>query len=904
MGGIFPGFGREIKFSDLMNSVDSTYRLQLSPQFTFKDLTKIQDYLVELGISTIYSAPFFQAREGSTHGYDVLHPFGINTAIGDLKQFKEIGDSLKKRKITWLQDIVPNHMAFDTANPWIKDIFELGPASRYYNYFDIDWGYEGLEKVMLPFFGNTLETLLEKKELTLKFDKDGFSFNYYESRYPLSARSYHEILKKIRDEHFSTNFSGFFGNTLDWNEQKNSFIQKIEKDTLLKKELSAAIEKINHSAEAIQKILDLQYYLPTHWKQTEQEINYRRFFTINGLICIRMEDPEVFEAYHTFIKELCDEDLIHGLRIDHIDGLFDPEGYLYHLRKMLGNNFFIIVEKILEAGEKLPSHWPVQGTSGYEFLAKVNHLFSDSNNEKAFTEAYTKISPKNADYEALVYRKKLFILNKRMGGELRNLCSLLNHNLLPKSLNTDKNVTWKEALSVYLAAFPVYRIYPKAFPLKPNEKAVINKAHKKALQEFPEFKEELHYFNLLFRGEARKNLAKTLYFLQRCQQFCGPLAAKGVEDTSFYIYNRLVVHNEVGDSPEHFGLTVAEFHQNMLDRKKEFPLSINATATHDTKRGEDSRMRLNVLSELAQEWFSNFRNWKELNAEIRENKEIPGVNEEYFIYQTLVAGMPFQEESDFFSRICEYLQKVLREAKVHSNWAEPDELYENVVFKFVKDILAHEKFRDSLDPFIEKISGLGVIKSLGQSLIKITAPGIPDIYQGTELWDFSFVDPDNRRAVDYELRMKFLEDFKGFGKNTLPMDLKLLKSNYSSGQIKMFVMHNCLFQRKQARDLFQKGEYIPLLVSGRNSEKFISYARVLNGEWRIIIVPLIVAELFSHKNLMPINDQLADVFINLPKNAPSEWDFIFTGEIVFTDGKLALKNLFDDFPVVFLKNKN
>ncbi|MFO7721176.1 MAG: malto-oligosyltrehalose synthase, partial [Gillisia sp.] len=567
MGGIFQEYGREIKFGDLMNSVDSTYRLQLSPQFTFKDLENIQEYLDELGIATIYSAPFFQAREGSTHGYDVLSPFGINAEIGDLKQFREIGHKLKDKQITWLQDIVPNHMAFDPENPWIRDIFELGPKSSYYNYFDIDWEYKGLKKVMLPFFGNTLEALLEKSELKLKFDKDGFSLNYYESKYPISARSYVEVLSGIQKGNFSAEFKGFSGNTSDWNDLKNSFYQEIEKDAQLKTELSAAIEKINHSSEEIQNLLDLQYFIPAHWKHTEQEINYRRFFTINGLICIRMEDPEVFEAYHAFIKELCEEGLINGLRIDHIDGLFDPEGYLKQLRQLLENDFFIIVEKILEANEKLPHHWPVEGTSGYEFLAKVNHLFTDANNEKAFTEAYKNISPENADYEALVYRKKLFILKERMGGELHNLCLLLNQNLLPESVNIYMEDTWKEALSVYLAAYPVYRIYPQAFPLKPNEKQILNQAYKKALEEFPEFKEELHYFNLLFMGEAGKDPVKTLYFLQRCQQFSGPLAAKGVEDTSFYIYNRLVAHNEVGDFPENFGLTVAEFHQNMMDRK-------------------------------------------------------------------------------------------------------------------------------------------------------------------------------------------------------------------------------------------------------------------------------------------------------------------------------------------------
>ncbi len=884
-----------------MRQPDSTYRLQLSPEFTFEDLHRILDYLEDFGISTIYSAPFFQAREGSTHGYDVLDPMTLNREIGDLKQLRSIGERLKSKEMTWLQDIVPNHMAFDSGNPWLRDIFELGPDSRFYNFFDINWGYKNLEKVITPFLGNPLEEILNNEELKVKFDENGFTLSYYDNSYPLSVRSYPEILSKAGAGELIKKFRDFNGNSSAWESLKIAFLREVDKNEDLENKIREGVEKINNSKDEIQKILELQYFQPAYWKRTEKEINYRRFFTINDLICLSMEDPAVFETYHYFIKELCESGLINGLRIDHVDGLFDPEEYLKRLREMLGPDFFIIVEKILEAEEKLPVHWPVQGTSGYEFLARVNHLFTDSSSEAAFNEGYEKISPRISDYEALVYKKKLFILEERMGGELKNLGELLRE-LLPEPSN-DNIEKWEEAMSSFLAAFPVYRIYPKEFPLNARQNEIIDSAYRKALENFPEHQEELDYLKKLFLGEADTDVNKTFYFLQRCQQFSGPLAAKGVEDTSFYIYNRLVAHNEVGDSPENFGISVDDFHQKMLKRKKDFPASINATATHDTKRGEDSRMRLDVLSEIPEEWFSKVKQWKEINSRIRKNKKVPGNNEEYFIYQTLVGAMPFEEEKDFLTRTCDYLQKVLREAKVHSNWAEPDKEYENDVFEFVKDILENQEFRQSLDPFIEKISGLGAIKSLSQTLIKITAPGIPDTYQGTELWDFSYVDPDNRRPVNYDLRMTYMADFRAFNKTTIQDELKALKMDYSTGKIKMFTQHKTLLNRRREQELFQKGEYIPLTISGKTSKRFIAYARVFGEEWRIVIVPLMVSELFDHKSLDPNVKHFEDLEINLPENAPSEWNNIFTGKTFLAEKLLIVTKCFSDFPVIFLKNR-
>ena len=887
-----------------MNQPDTTYRVQLSPQFTFQDLDRILDYLDDIGISTIYSAPIFQATKGSTHGYDVMDPFTINNEIGTLEEFKAIGKRLKKKGMTWIQDIVPNHMAFHSENPWLKDIFEIGTHSKFYNYFDIDWNFKGLNKLIAPFLGTNIEEALNNGEINIKLEQKGIFIEYFEDQYPVNIDTYIEILTKAGELVWVKRFTEFAENIEQWSELKKSFFHAVSENPELKQILVSVIERVNASVEQLKQALDLQNYILSHWQKTESEINYRRFFTINGLICLRMEDPEVFETYHTFIKELCDEGLIQGLRIDHIDGLFDPTTYLARLREMLGDNFFIIVEKILEFDEKLPGHWPVQGTSGYDFLAEVNHLFTNPRGQEEFTMNYDKISPKIPDYDTLVYQKKIFILKERMGGELHNLWILLKSNLLLKDESPDEK-SWKGALSAFLAAFPVYRIYPDQFPLKPKQVQIDEIAYKKASEEFPEYKKELDYLKKVYLGEAPQGSFEMLYFLQRCQQYSGPLAAKGVEDTSFYIYNRLIAHNEVGDSPMNFGMSRKEFHQKMQLRNKDYPRSINATATHDTKRGEDARMRLLVLSEISGEWFKVVAKWKEIASRIRKDKSVPDNNEEYFIYQALLGSMPFEEgeREDFILRTIEYLKKVLREAKIHSNWAEPDEAYENSVFEFIKDILSNETFRNSFDPFFTKIAGFGAIKSLGQTLIKITAPGIPDVYQGTELWDLSYVDPDNRRPVDYGIRTNYLADFRAFSKSNLKKKNNTLKLNYATGKIKMYVLFKTLLRRRREKEIFKKGEYLPLALTGICGKNFIAYARILGEDWRIILVPIYVSGIFDNQTLKPKNGSLFDVFIKLPEDAPTEWDFVFTGQSLFADGKIPLQECISEFPVAILKNR-
>lgn len=879
-----------------MKNPVSTYRIQLSPEYTLENLNEILDYLEKLGISTIYSAPFFQARKGSSHGYDITNPFKLNKEIGRLDMFRNLSNRLKQKNMSWLQDIVPNHMAFDGDNIWLQDIFELGPQSLHYHFFDIDWEQSG--KVMAPFLGNPLAEVLQQKELQLKVSKRGFLFRYFDHEYLASARSYANILGKESGEAWENKFRNFSAENEKWEELKEYFLREYDKDPDFRKKIDKRVEEINTSEEKLKKILDEQYFLPAHWKETETNINYRRFFTINDLICLRMEEREVFESYHRFILQLCEEGLVQGLRIDHVDGLLDPKTYLQRLREKLGDDFYITIEKILEWDEMLPVHWPVEGTSGYGFLATVNQLLTSPKGEDEFFEAYQALYPKQADYHELVYEQKQFILEERMGGEYKNLWEMaLKLDLLDEEENN------RLALGAFLAAFPVYRIYPEDYPLKKRQKKIIDAAFQTAAAHKPELEKELEQVKNIFLGEAGKDRENMLQFLQRCQQFTGPLAAKGVEDTTFYIYNELISHNEVGDSPENFGLSISGFHDRMKLRLEDFPLSINATATHDTKRGEDARMRLNVLSEIGAEWFEKVEEWRNISKKARKDPGVPNSNETYFIFQMLVGAWPHEGEpgEEFLERSTAYLQKVLREAKENSSWAQPDEDYENKVYDFLEELLKNDIFRESFSGFHHKVSAFGAVKSLSQSLLKITAPGIPDIYQGTELWDLSYVDPDNRRPVDYELRKKYLSEFDLVTPQELGQHLENLKQDYRSGRIKMYCLHRALVLRREIPNTFENGDYIPLQVKGELREHVLAFARKDAENTVLVVVPVMVTQLFTEE--LQLKDLQQELKIILPENLKGSFKNVISEE-EFSSEDIDVQELFKKFPVALLKQKH
>ncbi|HYC28294.1 MAG TPA: malto-oligosyltrehalose synthase, partial [Chitinophagaceae bacterium] len=504
------------------------------------------------------------------------------------------------------------------------------------------------------------------------------------------------------------------------------------------------------------------------WQETDYQVNYRRFFTVNGLICLNIQDEAVLSAHHSFIKKLVDEDIFQGLRIDHIDGLYNPTEYLQRLRSIAGEDAYIVVEKILEPGEDMPHYWPVQGNTGYDFLSIVNNVFTNKQSENAFTQYYQDLTTDYRTIHQQLHDKKSYILNEHMGGELENLYRLfLQLNIADKKqLARIPSDDLKSVIGEFLIQCPVYRYYGSSFPLGREEENAIRDILTRIRKsgEPPEAVYILEGVLLHKPHEGTNDLnSRIAQFYQRCMQFTGPLMAKGVEDTLMYTYNRFIGHNEVGDSPEAFGETLAEFHTKMKARQQRWSLSMNGTSTHDTKRGEDARARLNVLTDLGEEWLAKVDEWRELNKDLKK-ANAPDDNDEYFIYQVLAGSypMPGEDEDNFTERIQEYIQKALREAKVNSNWTSPNEEYEAAAKAFAVALLDKNRpFWKSFQDLQQTIADHGIINSLSQVALKFTCPGVPDIYQGCEFWDLSMVDPDNRRPVDYEKRRQALDEMAG-----------------------------------------------------------------------------------------------------------------------------------------------
>jgi (1->4)-alpha-D-glucan 1-alpha-D-glucosylmutase len=892
-----------------MFTPSSTYRVQLHKGFTFKDLLNIIDYLHALGISTIYAAPILKSTAGSIHGYDVTDPHAIDPEIGTKDDLRALAVKLKSKGMTWIQDIVPNHMAFDASNGRLMDVLERGPASNYYNYFDINWNHPnpGLKnKVMVPFLGQALETCIANNELKLIHTKYGFAISYFDAHYPVSNIAYEYlfsiidtpgavILRQEWDEFYSGR--AIRSEYRTWQNLKSKWIQAVfmhHQESILE-----IITEINKDTEKMSTLLHQQHYVLTHWKQTEKEINYRRFFTVNQLICLRMEDDDVFNEYHTFLFALFQENLIQGLRIDHIDGLQDPERYIQKLRKLFGNACFIIAEKILEAKEAMPVGWQLQGTSGYEFLAYVNQLFTDKKGAKQLLEFYRSLVPELPSYSRLVLKNKKMMLQNYMQGEWNNLV----HYFM--ELNLHGNFEFakvKEALGLVMISLPVYRIYPQEIPLGANDLKIMQDTLEKAEQIDSGAAAVLVHFKTLFLSPTENVLASDiLHFLKRLMQFTGPLTAKGVEDTTFYIYNPLISHDEVGDSPSTLGISIQEFHRRMESRLISSPRSLNASATHDTKRGEDVRIRLNLLSELGNEWQEAVSHWIDINkpfSSVVNHEKVPTVNDEYFIYQSIVGGFPEDAvvSDNWIKRLQEYLIKVVREAKVKSNWETPNEAYEGACTLFIERILTDQRnFLPSLVSFMNNILEAANAYTLGQVLIKITTPGIPDIYQGCELWDLSYVDPDNRRPVDYTQRKQHLDKIIQLEKRSVQSLFSFLAEHKTTAIEKLFVTWKSLNFRRSHEALFTEGTYIPLNEHG-NKQIAAVYARHYKTEWVIVAVPFGIAKQIKD-HVWHLSDE--DV-ITLPEEFPHEWKNLFTGTSLTAKGHIPVRELFKDFSVALL----
>ncbi len=915
----------------------ATYRVQLSNKFDFKKLNQIVDYLYNLGISTVYASPILQATPGSQHGYDVINPERINPEIGSWQELKQINRKLHDKNMGWLQDMVPNHMAFSFLNPWLRDIMEKGPDSKYYEFFDITWKNDDSEldgKMMAPFLGAPLEEILGRKEIAIHFDHDGFSLKYYDQQYPLSLKSYYHLMLQVKsilqmDDDIDGTLEQEIFKMLEQSENlqdisrhdydkvlqfKKDVNKMYQANSSFTKLLDKTLSKINQDQAYLQYLLEFQYFLPCHWQETEKRINYRRFFTINDLISLRMQDEDVFQQYHAFLKTLFDQDLIHGLRVDHIDGLFNPNDYLQKVRDHFGKDLYLVVEKILEWEESLPIFWPAQGTTGYGFLASVSHLFTDWRNKERFNDIYKDLVGEEQEYHDLVMEKKYFIIKERMGGELNNLIMLMKQLQLYPDEGRFEDENFAEALAVFMIAHPVYRIYPTQYPLSQGDLSMLKQAYLQASNWRSELKKELKYIFDLFtetRGSNKLINDNKLFFLMRSQQFTGPLEAKGVEDTTFYLYNRLISHNEVGDSPEIFGISFQEFHEKMMARQVLAPHALSATATHDTKRGEDMRVRTNIISELPDEWHQAVKQWKQINMGAKKSfngKQSPDDNDEYFIYQTIVGALPMDGSinEELRQRLREYMTKVLREGKRNSSWSNPNQQYEFGVHDFLNTILQeNSKFMQAARPFLKKVTHFGFINSLSQVLLKITAPGVPDVYQGTEFWDLNLVDPDNRRPVDYELREKILKDIQeAYNHDPIQLIDSLLQSK-EDGRIKLFTLYKSLIERRRSQKLFSKGKYIPLHFSGSGYWHLVGYARHYQNQWALIVLPRHLVHFLNEGEYPHQVQTWEDTILHLPKGAPRNWRSTFSGRMLnFENQVVRVNELFTNFPIVFLRENH
>ncbi|MFP4081853.1 MAG: malto-oligosyltrehalose synthase [Candidatus Aminicenantes bacterium] len=930
-----------------MRIPEATYRIQFNSGFNFSHAKRIIPYFKELGISDVYASPVFKAKKGSIHGYDVVDSNQINPELGGMAGLKKLFAETEKYQMGWIQDIVPNHMAFHPQNRMLMDVLEKGKSSPYFSFFDIDWNhpYESLRgRVLAPFLGRFYGECLESGEIRLAFSQGKMSVGYYDLIFPLNIRSYSQIFshklnglqKKISRR--SPSLSGFLKLVDDLKNRKlakkdlyqqeriKSFPRRLwdlySKDGEIKNHIQAIIEDFNgkkgraQSFDLMDNLLSDQFYRLSFWKVATEEINYRRFFNLNELISLRVEEDNVFRYTHALIFRLVKQGSVTGLRVDHVDGLYDPSSYLKRLRERAGG-IYVVAEKILDLEEKLPSFWPVQGTTGYHWLNHANGLFCETENAGWFEKIYKNFTGFHKPYLDQVGEKKRLILGKHMAGDVDNLARSVKK--ISECDRYGRDITLyglKRALVELMAQFSVYRTYRNHDFFREEDRRYIREALNRAKKNTPELLHELDFLERFLlsgpqEGASEEERTQWLDAVMRFQQCTGPLMAKGFEDTFFYVYNRLLSLNEVGGNPQKFGLLPQEFHGFNQTRSDSWPHAMNATATHDTKRGEDVRARLNVLSEIPREWERAVKTWRRINKRKKRftgGLETPDKNDEYFFYQTLMGAFPFQESDYplFLKRMKEYIIKAVREAKVHTAWLKPDEEYEEGYLEFAEGVLHRTKnnaFWKEFLPLQEKVAFYGIFNSLSQTLLKITSPGIPDFYQGTELWDLSLVDPDNRRPVDFIKRMKFLQEIKdGEKKDILGLVSHLLRTK-EHGQVKLFLIYRALKARQRKHRLFAEGAYIPLLTGGTHKDHVVAFARYFEHSWAITVVPRLLTSVVK-KGEYPFGARIwDDTHVVFPHEFPVGWRDQITDRFIEGGKRLAVGRILTHFPAALLFNQ-
>ncbi|PIU19747.1 MAG: malto-oligosyltrehalose synthase [Elusimicrobia bacterium CG08_land_8_20_14_0_20_59_10] len=924
----------------------ATYRLQLHKDFPFAAARAVVPYLSRLGVSHLYASPVFKARAGSLHGYDVVDPTVINPELGGEEGFKELSAALRGSGLSIMQDIVPNHMAYDSENVMLMDVLEKGPRSASREFFDVDWdhAYENLRgRLLTPFLGSFYGEALENGELRLAYSEAGLTLDYYRLRLPLRMESYIEVfgrdlapleavlgpdapelanyigtvslLKNLAAAQGETSREGQFLHAKKMLWTLYTGVPQIK--SFMDGELvRLSGEKGNSdSFDALDEIVSEQFYRPSYWKVAAEEINYRRFFTINELISLRIEDPQVFDYVHGTALRLVKEGAITAFRVDHVDGLMDPERYLTRLRQAVGPDVYLAVEKILAPGEDLPAGWAIQGTTGYDFTNYANGVFCRRENEKEFSRSYYRFTGIETPFEELVCAKKRMIISKHLAGNIDNLA-----NIIKKASANDRygrDITLyglRRALVEVMANFPVYRTYinTEAGPAG-TEKDYIRTAAQKAREKLSGFGYELNFIEaFLLMGEHRalrdENKKDVLAFVMNFQQYTAPLMAKGFEDTILYIYNKLTSLNEVGSAPNLFGFTLEQFHEFSRKRAEAWPLTMNTTSTHDTKRAEDVRARINVLSEMPKEWNTRLQFWAKLNLSKKRRRasgaEMPDRNDEYLIYQSLLGACPFEGPGadDFSGRMKAYSVKAAREAQINTNWIKPDTEYEEALATFIDKALAElpeNRFLEDFNRFRGKIAFYGAFNSLSQTLLKIAAPGLPDFYQGAELWDLSLVDPDNRRPVDFAAREKMLAAIETEHPGAPEKLLANLLADLPSGRAKLFLAWRALAVRRELREVFEKGGYTPLAAEGAYKESLIAFTRSLGDRHVLVAAPRFVSGLTA-EGAAPLGNLWKDTRLLLPPGLPGSWTETLSGKQLEAGGELRAADLFRHFPCALL----
>ena len=938
-----------------------TYRLQFNRWFTFAQAREIVAYLHELGVSDVYASPYFQASPDSLHGYDITDHNKLNPAIGSRADYDAWIAQLHAHGMGHVLDFVPNHVGIaDSRNEWWMDVLENGPSSRYAPYFDIDWEpriSHLRDKVLLPILSDQYGCVLERGELQVRFEEGTFYLLYGERRLPIAPGTYRYILDvalknlaEYSDEDFYAEVQSIL-TALEYLPKRNEpdpkriaererekeiIKRRLERRCAEAPEVQRAIERallqINgkrgdpRSFDKLDELLNAQSYRLAFWRVAAEEINYRRFFDVNDLAAIRVELPKVFDAVHRLVFELVSTGAVTGLRIDHPDGLYLPREYFVKLQQRSakalgtalprdGRAIYMLAEKILTGSETLRKDWSVHGTTGYDFANHVMQLLVDSSAETAITKTFHRFIGHSIPFSHVLYAKKLLVMKLALANDVEVLGNMLDR--LSEQDRRHRDFTLEalsRAVRETIACFPVYRTYVEPDqPVSDEDEQIVERAIAAAKRRNPAMDESIFNFLrdvLLFRSpqnfDAAGRAAYT-HFILKFQQTTAPVMAKGLEDTMFYIYNRLPALNEVGGEPQQFGFSVDVFHERNLDRQRDWPATLLATSTHDTKRSEDVRARIVAISEIPELWRRSLQRWGTANHRWKRmvnDLEAPDSNEEYLLYQTLLGTWPMQANGepeavpppDYIERIQAYMAKALKEAKINTSWIQPNEEWDAAMHDFVARILdssSRNKFLPIFLPAAKEIIRLGAINSLTQTLLKLTSPGVPDIYQGTEIWDYSLVDPDNRRPVDYELRSQMLKSLS----SATPGELM---QTWPDGRIKLFLTKHLLQLRRGHADLFERGEYLPLHTSGTFAESCVSFVRRFNENWIAVIAP----RLSSRIGFPPIGDAWQETAIQLPEtlSLKDAHDLFTCQPIRHQKRQVAVRDVFSVLPFAVITN--